>query len=357
MNARQTPLWTASLIALLALAPPSEGQEAGSGAGKAPQEASSAIADALGLMADRRADVVEVVRVVSGDTLQVRRNGVNEEAHLLSVDTEEPLGLREAKSSKPQTPFGEACFKWVRETVQSFAEKDGITRVELVHPPEGLRRDYYGRLLCHVILPDGRDLNVLLVRTGRSPYYNKYGNSETHHADFVAAQKEARAERVGIWDPATNADPEGETETRPYDLLLPWWDARAAAIDGFRERKAQDPGGVVSADRPEVLKRAAAAGEEVDVFGEIGGVLTEPDGSLTIVLRASDQRMQVRASVPAADVERYASFDFAKRQGTFMQNFFWVRGRLKQTERGFDIETTGPDRWRLAGPEPEHGED
>ena len=357
MNAHCRPLRTASLIALAALVPLAAraGAQAEK-AGDAPQEASSAVADALGLMAGTLADEVEVVRVVSGDTLQVRRNGVNEEVHLLSVDTEEPLGLREAKSSKPQTPFGEECFKWVRETLQGFAEKDGITRVELVHPPGGPRRDYFGRFLCHVILPDGRDLNLLLVRTGRSPYYNKYGNSETHHDDFVAAQLAARAKRLGIWDPQTNADPKGETETRPYDLLLPWWNARAEAIDGFRERKAADPDHVVSADNPEALKRAAAAGEEVDVFGEIGAVLEE-EGTLAIVLRASDRRQEVRAVIPAADAELYAPFGFAKRQGTFLQNFFWVRGRLQQTDRGFEIASQGPDRWRLAGPEPELGED
>jgi endonuclease YncB( thermonuclease family) len=359
MNARSTPLWTASLIALVALQPLSarDGAQAEKGgAGDAPQEASSAVADALDLMAGTLADEVEVVRVVSGDTLLVRRNGVNEEVHLLSVDTEEPLGLREAKSSKPQTPFGEECFKWVRETLQSFAEKDGITRVELVHPPGGPRRDYFGRFLCHVVLPDGRDLNLLLVRSGRSPYYNKYGNSETHHDDFVAAQMAARAKRLGIWDPQTNADPKGETEKRPYDLLLPWWNARAEAIDGFRKRKAEDPEHVVSADNPAVLERAAAAGEEVDVFGEIGAVLEE-DGSLAIVLRASDRRQEVRVLIPAVDAADHPSFGFAKRQGTFLQNFFWVRGRLKQTARGFEIVSEGPQSWRMAGPDPEYGED
>jgi hypothetical protein len=65
-------------------------------------------------------------------------------------------------------------------------------------------RDVYGRLLCHLILPDGRNFNLLLVELGKSPYFNKYGNDLICHQAFVDAQARARKAQKGIWDPKTN---------------------------------------------------------------------------------------------------------------------------------------------------------
>ena len=105
--------------------------------------------------------------------------------------------------------------------------------------PEGVeKRDVYGRLLCHVILMDGRDFNLLLVEQGKSPYFNKYGNSRLKHEEFVAAQAEAKRRQLGVWNPMTNM-PKTEgapAAKRPYDRLLPWWQARADAIDAFRKQ-------------------------------------------------------------------------------------------------------------------------
>ena len=79
------------------------------------------------------------------------------------------------------------------------------------------QRDSYGRLLCHVILADGRDFNLLLVEEGKSPYFNKYGNSLVAHAAFVAAQQHAREKSKGIWDPTTNVpkDPKAPIAAGP----------------------------------------------------------------------------------------------------------------------------------------------
>src|SRR5262245_41079351 len=102
---------------------------------------------------------VEVVKVVDGDTLDVRLEGEVVPLRLLSVDTEEKLSGRPlASPTKPQTVFGEETAQWAREF---FAALGRPARIGLAFP-EGRRRDPYGRLLCHVLLPDGRDFNLLL---------------------------------------------------------------------------------------------------------------------------------------------------------------------------------------------------
>ncbi len=63
---------------------------------------------------------------------------------------------------------------------------------------EAKTRGKYGRLLAYVIL-EGKNYNLELVREGWSPYYTKYGKSDRHHAAFLAAEKNARAQGLNIW--------------------------------------------------------------------------------------------------------------------------------------------------------------
>ena len=65
------------------------------------------------------------------------------------------------------------------------------TLVGLAFPDGVEANDVYGRLLCHVILADGTDFNLKLVELGKSPYFNKYGNSRICHDEFVATQAAA----------------------------------------------------------------------------------------------------------------------------------------------------------------------
>src|SRR5262245_30416787 len=160
----------------------------------------------------------EVVKVVDGDTLDVRLDGATVALRLLSVDTEEKISGRAGGSpSKPQTVFGQETMLWAQELFASFPQP---VVVGLVFP-EGRRLDVYGRLLCHVLLPDGRDYNLLLVELGKSPYFDKYGNSLVEHEAFARAQAAARAAKLGIWDPATNRarTPGAPSAVRPYAEL------------------------------------------------------------------------------------------------------------------------------------------
>jgi micrococcal nuclease len=295
----------------------------------------------------------EVLRVIDGDTLEVQLDGKEVTLRLLSVDTEEKISGRPLTSStKPQTVFGQETMLWAKELFASFPAP---VRVGLAFP-EGRRDDAYGRLLCHVILPDERDYNLLLVELGKSPYFNKYGNSRVAHEAFAGAQAAAREKQLGIWNPATNraATSGAPSAVRPYAELLPWWDARAAAIEGFRARQAREGEALVSHEDPRGLQRAfercrSDPAARVTVFGEIGRFYEESDGSLTALLRAGDANSALRAEIPAAERPALEA-RLRATTGEFTQNYLYVRGHLERNARGFVLRGARASDWRVAEP-------
>ena len=60
------------------------------------------------------------------------------------------------------------------------------------------RRDRYGRLLAHILLPDGRLLNAVLVRQGLARVVTRRPNL-LHRKDLLQAQRAAMTDRLGIW--------------------------------------------------------------------------------------------------------------------------------------------------------------
>jgi micrococcal nuclease len=298
---------------------------------------------------------VELERVVDGDTLHVRRAGKLEKLRLLSVDTEERLGPGHASTpSKPQTVYGEECAIWAEKLFASLAKDGEKPRVGLIFPGLQEKRDVYGRLLCHVLLPDGTNFNLMLVQVGRSPYFNKYGTDLIDPEGFAAAQIAARRAQLGIWNPATNVaqTPGAPSAKRPYAELLAWWNARAIAIDGYRKRAAADPARVADAEDPESLTHAVASGAEIDVFGEVDRLFDEKDGSRTVLFSTGVRDQALRVRIPAATHDAHDVLRLRDATREYRQNFFWVRGRVETGARGFEMRSKGPDQWRRAGPEP-----
>jgi micrococcal nuclease len=132
----------------------------------------------------------KVVRVVDGDTIVVRYNGKYEKVRLLCVDTPESVH----PDKKQNIPMGKVASSY---TLKKLFDKDVSLEFEI----DRLRGNH-GRLLAYVFV-DGQNFNLDLVRKGLSPYYTKYGESEKYDAEFRAAEKLARIEKLNIW-----ADPE-----------------------------------------------------------------------------------------------------------------------------------------------------
>ncbi|MFT7486520.1 MAG: endonuclease YncB(thermonuclease family) [Candidatus Paceibacteria bacterium] len=300
-------------------------------------------------------DLFEVVKIVDGDTIHIMRGGQKEKLRLLSVDTEEKFTPGQRNSgSKPQTIYGEETRLWTIDFFEQFRAEDGKLRVGLSFPDGAEARDVYGRLLCHVLTSDGTDFNLLLVQLGKSPYFNKYGNSRICHQDFVSAQIAARRNRLGIWNVRTNqtATEDQPVATRPYDQLLPWWQCRAEAIDDFRTLSERDPKAVLAAEDPDALAVALAGAKEVLVFGSVDRFFEEDDGSRTVLLRTSDKQRALRVSIPKESRQAFEGFDLDGLRDEYRQNYIYVRGVIVEGPRGFGMLTDSSKRWKRAGPEP-----
>lgn len=135
--------------------------------------------------------VVEVVRVVDGDTIKVRLNGKEENVRLIGVDTPETV-----HPTQPVQPYG--------------PEASAFTKAQLTGKQVGLEfdveeRDRYGRLLAYVWLGD-QMFNRILVQEGYAqiatfPPNVKYAD------EFLALQREAREANRGLWGLGASKEP------------------------------------------------------------------------------------------------------------------------------------------------------
>lgn len=126
--------------------------------------------------------VVELVKVVDGDTLKVRRGGIDEYVRLLRIDTPE----------RGEPGHGEA-------TAALAALVDGQRLVLEPEPGHDFERDKYGRLLAYV-RAGKRNVSLAMVESGWTAFYTRFGQGR-YAAQFRAAELQAKAERRGLWAP------------------------------------------------------------------------------------------------------------------------------------------------------------
>ena len=300
----------------------------------------------------------DVVKVVDGDTIHITRNGETQKLRLLSVDTEEKLSGRAFDPAKPETLFGEETKLWAIDFFNGLANEEGVIQVGVIFPAGEEVFDVYGRLLCHVVLPDGTDFNLKLVEEGWSPYFTKYGYSRICHKDFLAAEAEAQEKQLGIWNPEVNK-PANESDPwnkRDYDAALPWWRARGAAVEAFRERSAGSPETFLDAESEEQLTAAVAAGKissyPKSVFGAVDRSFEEDDGSLTLLFRTGQDKRAFRAKISPELRPKLAHLNLEDRGESGVQNYLFVTGKVVDGPRGFDIHLGHETALTLGAPDP-----
>ncbi|MFN2445766.1 MAG: thermonuclease family protein [Vicinamibacterales bacterium] len=123
-----------------------------------------------------------VRQVFDGDTISVAGIGV---VRLLGVDAPEKTGgYREAER------LGDQASAFMRTLLAG----------QIVHLEyDGERKDRYNRTLAYVFLPDGRLANEAIVRAGFAEVYRRFEFRRKNA--FLAAEREARAARRGLWAP------------------------------------------------------------------------------------------------------------------------------------------------------------
>jgi len=141
---------------------------------------------------------VRVVDVYDGDTVGVIIHTKREKVRLTGIDAPET----------GQPPWG-AMAKQYLQTLVNEADR----QVTLEFDVE--QRDRHGRILAYLKTPDGKHINLLLVKNGYAMLYTippnvRYAN------ELAAAQTEAREKKIGIWsDQGLKEKPGDYRKTHP----------------------------------------------------------------------------------------------------------------------------------------------
>lgn len=133
----------------------------------------------------------EVVRVIDGDTLDLRVRDGGEaftRIRLWGVDTPE-MAARDG--SRPAEPYAETASDYTRGLIEG--------RAVTLHLEPQRERGRYGRLLAYVELPDGTLLNARLIEAGLSPADDRWGHRRM--AEFAVLEADAKRRGVGMWEP------------------------------------------------------------------------------------------------------------------------------------------------------------
>ena len=144
---------------------------------------------------------------IDGDTISVRMNGTATPVRFIGVDTPE--------THKPNTPvqcFGERAAAFTKAKIGEGGS------VRLVADSLSENRDRYNRLLRYVYLPDGTNLDELLVRAGYGFAYVQFPFDKS--AAFTADQQTAQQQRAGLWGAC-----------RPFQESSGRWQTETAAIN------------------------------------------------------------------------------------------------------------------------------
>jgi micrococcal nuclease len=134
-----------------------------------------------------------VLRVVDGDTLVASLDDEPGEwtIRMLGINTPETVDPRKQVE----------CFgKEASEKLKALLPPE--SRIQLAEDPKADERDKYDRLLRNVILPDGTDVNALMVRDGFAYAYLSFPLNSERKKELKELETRAKQERRGLWGEA-----------------------------------------------------------------------------------------------------------------------------------------------------------
>lgn len=130
----------------------------------------------------------QVVRVVDGDTIKVRRDGRTQTVRLVGIDAPEASATRFGTAScggAEATRYARRLAPVGRAVTLEFSGRD--------------REDRYGRALAFVVLPGGMTMQRRMVQAGWADTYVFDGNTTRHTERLEHAKRQARDAHRGVW--------------------------------------------------------------------------------------------------------------------------------------------------------------
>lgn len=147
------------------------------------------------------AQAVRVVKVIDGDTVDVRINAQTVRLRLIGIDTPESVDPR-----KPVQCFGIEASNYTKRILLNqtvYLERDA-TQGEY---------DAYKRLLVYIWLDNSTLFNQKIIADGYAFEYT-YRIPYRYQTAFKAAQQSARRSQAGLWSPTTcNGNPNTSVTT------------------------------------------------------------------------------------------------------------------------------------------------
>lgn len=143
-----------------------------------------------------------MVRVIDGDTLEVSVKGQNARVRLIGMDS-------------PETNRGALCYG--AEATEKVQQLLGLSSGRLMLEKDVSEVDRYGRLLRYVWLPGQGEptmLNLVMVQQGYARAAT-YPPDTRHQRDFEEAERQARAQNLGLWGACSSFGAPLSTHTPP----------------------------------------------------------------------------------------------------------------------------------------------
>lgn len=130
--------------------------------------------------------IARVVRVIDGDTFVASVGGSNVTVRMIGIDTPETV----------HPSISVQCFgKEASERLASLINQKSV--VLSIDPTQGVE-DKYGRLLAYAYLPNGQNVNELMIHDGYAFEYT-YNIPYTLQSSFLSAENFARTNGRGLW--------------------------------------------------------------------------------------------------------------------------------------------------------------
>jgi len=134
--------------------------------------------------------LLEVVRVIDGDTIEVNNNCESLTVRLIGINTPETLDPR-----KPVECFGKEASAYAKSLLEN-------TQVQIEIDETQGEFDKYGRYLGYVIMKDGTNYNRKMLEQGFAYEYT-YNTPYKYQTEFKQAQSDAQANGKGLWSAET----------------------------------------------------------------------------------------------------------------------------------------------------------
>lgn len=148
-----------------------------------------------------------VTKVIDGDTIVVSIGENEETLRQIGIDTPETVDPRKGIQC-----FGIEASNKAKELLLGKS-------VYLESDSSQGERDKYQRLLRYVILPDGENFGLTMIREGYAHEYT-YDLPYRYQPDFKAAEKNASENNLGLWNPEACRS-SSETSQAPEEKYVP----------------------------------------------------------------------------------------------------------------------------------------